>query len=76
VAAVANAAPAAARHEHRAAIVANDNRRPAGTLANGTLVLKLRAALGNWRPEGPNDHPSPSKPLMADDRAVDLQARR
>ena len=32
-------------------ISSNDNRRPAGTLANGTLVLQLRAAVGVWRPE-------------------------
>ena len=33
------------------AIVINDNRRPAGTLANGTLTLDLRASVGAWRPE-------------------------
>jgi FtsP/CotA-like multicopper oxidase with cupredoxin domain len=31
----------------------NDNRRPAGALANGVLTLDLRAAEGLWRPEGP-----------------------
>jgi hypothetical protein len=30
----------------------NDNRREAGVLLNGTLVLKLRAGVGTWRPEG------------------------
>jgi hypothetical protein len=35
-----------------ARVLANDNRRPAGTLANGSLVLKLRAGAGLWRPEG------------------------
>jgi hypothetical protein len=34
-------------------VEANDNRRPAGTLANGTLSLSLRAARGTWHPEGP-----------------------
>ena len=34
------------------AIVANDNRRPAGSLAGGILTLELRAQLGVWRPEG------------------------
>src|SRR5262245_19089792 len=35
-----------------AIVVPNDNRRPAGLLANETLVLNLRAAAGLWRPEG------------------------
>jgi FtsP/CotA-like multicopper oxidase with cupredoxin domain len=30
----------------------NNNSRPAGTLVEGTLTLKLRAAVGLWRPEG------------------------
>jgi manganese oxidase len=30
----------------------NDNRRPAGTLANGTLTIALRAGAGLLRPEG------------------------
>jgi manganese oxidase len=34
------------------AVVANDNRRPAGTLDHGTLTLSLRAAMGRWKPEG------------------------
>jgi len=33
-------------------IVANDNRRAAGTLNNGVLTLKLEARTGLWRPEG------------------------
>ena len=33
-------------------IVANDNRKPAGTLSDGRLVLHLRAARGEWKPEG------------------------
>ncbi len=33
-------------------IVANDNRQPAGSLADGILTLELRAQLGVWRPEG------------------------
>ena len=37
-----------------ATVVANDNRRPAGTLDRGTLTLTLRAGRGIWRPEGPS----------------------
>ena len=33
-------------------VLANDNRQPAGTLADNTLTLNLRAAVGVWRPEG------------------------
>ena len=33
-------------------ITINDNQRPAGSLVAGTLVLKLRAGAGRWRPEG------------------------
>ena len=55
------AAPVSAQvpHVHSAgagggqtAIAVNDNRRPAGSLANGILALELRAQLGVWRPEG------------------------
>ncbi len=34
------------------AILTSDNRRSAGTLANGVLTLQLRAGVGMWRPEG------------------------
>ena len=34
-------------------VVPNDNRQPAGTLAENTLRLSLRAGLGSWQPEGP-----------------------
>ena len=37
-----------------ATVVANDNRRAAGTLDRGTLTLTLRAGRGIWRPEGPS----------------------
>src|SRR5687767_127956 len=30
----------------------NDNRHPAGTVADGVLSVSLRAGLGLWRPEG------------------------
>ena len=33
-------------------IAANDNRKPAGALAEGVLSLRLRAAVGTWRPAG------------------------
>jgi FtsP/CotA-like multicopper oxidase with cupredoxin domain len=35
-------------------ILANDNRRPAGIVEHGTLTLRLRAARGQWQPEGHN----------------------
>jgi manganese oxidase len=34
------------------AIVTHDNRRPAGDLEGGVLVLALRVGVGLWRPEG------------------------
>jgi manganese oxidase len=36
------------------AVVANDNRRPAGTLEGNILTLTLRAGRGVWHPEGPS----------------------
>jgi FtsP/CotA-like multicopper oxidase with cupredoxin domain len=38
--------------ERLPAIVTHDNRRPAGDLEGGVLVLTLRAGIGLWRPEG------------------------
>jgi FtsP/CotA-like multicopper oxidase with cupredoxin domain len=35
-------------------VAANDNTRAAGVLTDGTLTLRMRAAKGLWRPEGPN----------------------
>ena len=35
-----------------AGVVANDNRSPAGTLANGVLTLHLRITHGMWHPDG------------------------
>jgi manganese oxidase len=43
--------PSEAGDRRLPAIVINDNRRPAGTLANGVLTLDLRASVGLWRPE-------------------------
>ncbi len=34
-------------------VVANDNTRAAGVLHDGTVTIRLRAAVGQWRPEGP-----------------------
>ena len=34
------------------AIVTHDNRRPAGDLEGGVLLLALKAGVGLWRPEG------------------------
>src|SRR5262245_50302373 len=53
----ANPAAGALTAESPAAVVANDNRRPAGSIADGTLTIRLRAARGQWRPEGP-EHPA------------------
>src|SRR5688500_10514679 len=33
-------------------VAANNNTRVAGTLEQGTLTVRLRAASGSWRPEG------------------------
>ena len=33
-------------------VVANDNRIPAGALANSTLTIRLEARLGQWHPDG------------------------
>ncbi len=50
---ISGVAPAVARsHDGLRPVQANDNRRPAGTTQDGSLVLQLRAALGGWRPEG------------------------
>jgi hypothetical protein len=48
--------------------VANDNRRPAGTLEGGTLKLSLRAGRGSWQPEGP-DGPRLSIEALGEDAA-------
>ena len=37
-------------------IVSNDNRRPAGTLRNGVLTVRIDARDGSWMPDGPNGH--------------------
>jgi FtsP/CotA-like multicopper oxidase with cupredoxin domain len=39
-------------HDDQLSVRINDNRQPAGTLADGILTLKLRVAVGLWRPEG------------------------
>ena len=38
------------------AVLANDNRRPAGQLTGGVLTLELRAGVGLWRPGGEGGH--------------------
>ena len=35
-------------------IVVNDNTRPAGVADRGTVTIRLRAATGQWQPEGPD----------------------
>ncbi len=44
----------------------NDNRHPAGTLADGVLTLRLRASRGTWYPEGP-DGPGLSIDALGED---------
>ena len=46
----------AARQDSAAtgAVVANDNTRAAGVFNDGTVTIRLRAAAGTWRPEGPD----------------------
>jgi FtsP/CotA-like multicopper oxidase with cupredoxin domain len=43
---------AAAAPRSPESIVTNDNRRPAGTLEQGVLTLRLEARNGTWQPEG------------------------
>jgi FtsP/CotA-like multicopper oxidase with cupredoxin domain len=52
-------------------ITPNDNRRPAGRLADGVLTIELEARRGAWYPEGPAGKSlevaawgEPGKPLM------------
>lgn len=45
-------APAYALTQQPAPVLANDNRRPAGRLASGTLRVRLEAREGVWHPEG------------------------
>jgi FtsP/CotA-like multicopper oxidase with cupredoxin domain len=35
-------------------VTPNDNTRAAGVMTDGALTLRLRAARGSWRPEGPD----------------------
>jgi FtsP/CotA-like multicopper oxidase with cupredoxin domain len=46
--------PAVTSAQSISPISANDNRRPAGTLASNVLTLNLVAERGDWQPEGPN----------------------
>src|SRR5688500_63823 len=45
-----NLAPVAAQPTAEE-VASNDNRRSAGSLVNGVLSVRLRAARGDWRPE-------------------------
>ena len=47
-----NAEAAASEESALPPVLVNDNRRPAGLLANETLTLTLRASAGLWHPEG------------------------
>ena len=55
-------------------VLVNDNRRPAGTLENGSLVLKLRAAVGLWRPEGDKGTPIPIESFGEDGGSLQIPA--
>ena len=56
-AAFASAGPSVAGEPTRVASVSsvtpNDNRVPGGDLRDGLLTMALRAAIGEWQPEGP-----------------------
>src|SRR5688572_1072458 len=43
-------------HAPEPRIVSNDNRRPAGTLRNGVLTVRIDARDGTWTPDGPKGH--------------------
>ena len=43
-----------------ATIAPNDNRKPAGQLANGVLTIALEARAGTWYPDGPKGAAIPS----------------
>ena len=47
-------AMSAAQPQVAETVVANDNRHPAGVVDGGVVTIRLRAAAGTWRPEGPS----------------------
>jgi manganese oxidase len=49
----ATGGPASATRSAPETIAPNDNRRPGGRLAAGTLAIDLEARRGTWYPEGP-----------------------
>ena len=51
--------PAVASAQSGLPISVNDNRRPAGTLTTGVLILNLVAERGQWQPEGPKGQTLP-----------------
>ena len=44
-------------------VLPNDNTRPAGAVDSGAVTVRLRAATGTWRPEGPGG--TSDAPLLA-----------
>ncbi len=50
---IEEATPPAPPEPESSVVAPNDNLRPAGALAQGTLTLSLRAGIGQWKPEGP-----------------------
>jgi FtsP/CotA-like multicopper oxidase with cupredoxin domain len=53
-------------------IVANDNRIPAGTLANNTLTVRLEARVGQWHPDGHGNPGVAVKAFGADGGALQV----
>jgi FtsP/CotA-like multicopper oxidase with cupredoxin domain len=46
------ARPGGQPEARRERVVVHDNRRPAGTLADGVLTIRLEARMGQWFPDG------------------------
>src|SRR5688500_9018563 len=53
-------------------IVANDNRIPAGTLANSTLTVRLEGRVGQWHPDGHGNPGVAVKAFGADGGALQV----
>ncbi|HUF24571.1 MAG TPA: multicopper oxidase domain-containing protein [Vicinamibacterales bacterium] len=65
--------PAAAAAQPALPIAAhNDNRRPAGTLRDGTLLLRLEAVMARWLPEGPAGPARDVQVFAEDGRAAEV----
>jgi FtsP/CotA-like multicopper oxidase with cupredoxin domain len=69
-----NAAAAAAAREVPETVVANDNMRPAGVFENDVVTIRLRAAAGEWRPEGPGGPALPIEAFGVEDAPLTVPA--